>query len=378
MKLPLYTRKPIARMESLAKVAGLTHDELISLASKADFSYDIQKRVKPNGSYREISAPNKKLKNVQKRIVEQIFCHVEFPNYLQGSVKSLDSRNDITNAAMHTRKSLLIRMDIENFFPSVSEQFVFNIWKSFFRFPDKTADLLTKLTTYNGYLPQGVPTSSGLANLIFWDREPMLVSSLQAENLTYTRYVDDITISSLGYRNTPELNTIFAQVFGMFASKGLKANRNKTLISTNGHRQTVHNLNVNGDSPSMTKKDRSKVRAAVKECEDVSPAERIGPKYEELWGEIHGRVQRMFLLHRNESIPYLKRLDNIRPILDQDTFHNMSCAVELCEKQYRKDCQSKQYNKLYRQTQHQIPKTLYLFPDEQSALQKRLNKVTPR
>jgi RNA-directed DNA polymerase len=64
------------------------------------------------------------------------------------------------------------------------------------KFSPHLAHWLTKLTTWDHELPQGTPTSTHIANLVFLDTDIQLINLCNANNITYTRYVDDLTFSS--------------------------------------------------------------------------------------------------------------------------------------------------------------------------------------
>lgn len=157
-------------------------------------------------------------------------------------------------------------MDISNFFPSVTRQVVQDTWQRCFDFPPPVARLLARLTTHQEVLPQGAPTSPGLGNLVFWDCEGAVVENIRELGFVYTRFVDDVVVSSQEFVEMPDLEPIFTQVFGMFRSKGVRPNRHKIDISTSGHNMQVHNLNVNGAEPSIPKDERRRIRAAVRAC----------------------------------------------------------------------------------------------------------------
>jgi hypothetical protein len=107
------------------------------------------------------------LKTIQERIKVKILYKVFYPRYLQGSIKDDGiKRSYISNAKIHANSRIVINEDITKFFPSTSEQLIFDIWKIFFGFSDKVARYLTKLTTKDGLLPEGAKTSSYLANLV--------------------------------------------------------------------------------------------------------------------------------------------------------------------------------------------------------------------
>src|SRR5208282_1985532 len=110
------------------------------------------------------------------------------PPYLHGSLRK---RSRVTNAREHLRSRILIGLDIEKFFDNVHAELIYDVWSRFFRFPPEVAEILTTLTSHDGRLPQGAPTSSDLANLVFWENESRLVNRIRARGLRYGRLVDD-------------------------------------------------------------------------------------------------------------------------------------------------------------------------------------------
>ncbi len=63
-------------------------------------------------------------------------------------------------------------------------------------FSSKVSSILTHLTTNNYELPQGTPSSTAIANLIFVENDIKIIEYCFKNKLTYTRYVDDLVFSS--------------------------------------------------------------------------------------------------------------------------------------------------------------------------------------
>ena len=63
-------------------------------------------------------------------------------------------------------------------------------------FSPDVASVITKLTTFKGHLPQGAPTSTTLANLVFLPTGLKLNEIAKQHNLRFTIFVDDVTFSS--------------------------------------------------------------------------------------------------------------------------------------------------------------------------------------
>ena len=149
---------------------------------------------------------------------------------------------------------------------------VYRIWREFFHFAENAADLLTRLTTKDARVFQGTPTSSYLANLAFWDREPALVLRLISRGIRYSRYVDDIAVSSPAEMSEEDKRWAISQVYGMIGAAGFKPKRSKHKgLSARGS-ITMMGLNANASfRPTITKQERANTRALIFQLGGLSP-----------------------------------------------------------------------------------------------------------
>jgi len=157
------------------------------LDSEGNFRYSKGKKLE-----RIIHPSNGKLKIIQKQIEKKFLKKIVLPYYVQGGVKK---RSNVTNAKIHRGSKYKFLTDIKSFFPSINNDLVF---KAFIQqgFSKDVSSHLTKLTTYKGMLPQGAPTSTSVANLVFRPIDEKLQKICQANKIKYSRYVDDLTFSS--------------------------------------------------------------------------------------------------------------------------------------------------------------------------------------
>lgn len=184
---------------------------------------------------------------------------------MTGSLKGCDYK---TNATLHAGSSIVINEDITRFFPSTSDTIVHNIWQHFFGFGNEVTECLTKLTTRQGELPQGAITSSFLANLVFWKDEPALQASFRARGIIYSRYVDDIAVSSVNFLDKPAKTNVIASIYGMLSRHGYQPKRAKHEIRTSGQRMEVTKLSVNS-KPGLSSAKQSQIRSAVHHLEQA-------------------------------------------------------------------------------------------------------------
>lgn len=148
---------------------------------------------------------------------------------------------------------MVVQLDIKNFFPSIKTKYIYSLWRYFFNFSKEVSKLLTNLITFNDSFIQGSPLSSDIANLIFWDKEHYLVENFKNNNLVYSRYVDDINISSTNKIPDTLRTDIIQQVCSMVRSKQLKLKNNKTKILNKNNQLSVTGLVVN-DKARVSKK----------------------------------------------------------------------------------------------------------------------------
>ncbi|HHV6403151.1 TPA: reverse transcriptase family protein, partial [Haemophilus influenzae] len=236
---------------------------------------------------------------------------IYYPEYLQGS---LAKRDYLTNANIHTNSKCILTEDIRNFFPSISKDIVVSIWKNIFHFPYDVSETLAELITYKGFLVQGSPVSSYIANLALWYKEPELVNTLSQKGFIYTRYVDDISVSSKRPITKKEKTRIIRQIHTMLSSIGVELNRKKHKIMPRNNRQEIHRVNVNTNAPTLPKKEREKIESAVHQCEMMYKSSPKSSEYKTLFNATQGRVNMLSRLHSSLATKLKCRLEKIKPI----------------------------------------------------------------
>ena len=253
----LYFEAPIRSLRALCELLRLEEPALRELAAEANGLY---RPVKPkSGSKRETFDALPRLKLIHAKLKTDIFERVIFPDYLTGSLKGRDYKK---NAEKHAGKKVVVCEDVKSFFPSIKADKVYDVWNGFFGFAPDVSSLLTALTTKDGAVPQGAIPSSYLANLVLWRSEPLLHAKLASQGIDYSRYVDDISFSSVRFLSRVEKTAAIGAIFGMLSAAGLRAGREKHQIFNGALPMIVTKLVVN-NKPSLTKRNRAQVRAAM-------------------------------------------------------------------------------------------------------------------
>ena len=211
----------------LAYVLKVEQQEISSIIANIDAFYDeweINKINRQGKVKKRVLNPSlRRLKEIQKRIQKNILCKLEIPDYAFGAVKG---RDNVMNARKHQGKKFIFTTDLRDFFPSITNRKVFEMFLSF-DFSPTVARLLTKLTTYKGKLPQGVPTSSTISNLVFIRTGKKLARFAKDNRITFTTFIDDLTFSApISFKEKA------GQMIDLIQEDGFRISHNKTNYKT--------------------------------------------------------------------------------------------------------------------------------------------------
>jgi hypothetical protein len=308
MNVPYYKHRPIGSTRALSKALNRPEKYILRLSKDAPQMYRIARdgiTIKKDGSQKIIYNPAYPLKKLQQSINEQILCKVVFPLYINGGIRD---RNYRDNCLLHTATQTVVKLDISTFFESIHADEIRQLWQRFFHFPTPVAKLLAELTTLNGYLPRGAPTSSYLANLIFWDVEPQLVNFLSENGITYSRYIDDVTLSAKRSLGNDEIADGISKVYGMFYQKRVSPNRVKQKIMHSNEAMQVHRINVNGKLPTIPKITRKGIEAGVHNLARDMKLHGFSNEIMARWIRLNGSIAWMGQFHPVQSQNLKKQL----------------------------------------------------------------------
>lgn len=162
--------------------------------------FDIPKR---SGGKRTISAPNKRLKLLQRRLAKYLNkCELEIEK-ARGVKRPLahgfkKDYSILTNADTHRKRRYVLNIDLENFFGTINFGRVrgFLIKNRDFALKPDVATVIAQIACHDNALPQGSPCSPVLSNLIANVMDIRLAKLAKENGCSYTRYVDDITFST--------------------------------------------------------------------------------------------------------------------------------------------------------------------------------------
>lgn len=171
-------------------------------------------------------------------------------------------RSAVQCAAKHIGARWIIRLDIHDFFGSVDEASVFDIFEGL-GYPRLLSFELARLCTrpkfagvpyrrgrapYRelpmGSLPQGAPTSGALANAAMRRVDTRLAKVAVRRGLIYTRYSDDLVFSTAGAFNRSKAVALIEEVGAVLQADRFQPHRRKTRVLPPGARKIVLGLLV--------------------------------------------------------------------------------------------------------------------------------------
>ena len=267
--------------------------------------------LKRSGGVRLIESPKSRLKELQRRILSDILDRIPAHAAVHGFVKK---RSIATFAAPHIGKHVLLRLDLQNFFPAFPAARV----QAFFRtlgYPEKVADLMGGLCTNSAprdiwsvrppeidpmqwyevrtlyarpHLPQGAPTSPAAANLTAYRLDCRLLGLAKSAGAVYTRYADDLAFSG-GEEFNRVVERFSAHAAAIALEEGFSVNHRKTRIMRQGVRQLLAGIVVN-EQRSLPRRDLERLEATLTNCVRFGPESQNRMALPDFRAHLEGRI----------------------------------------------------------------------------------------
>lgn len=191
-RIPIPIPPELASEASLLAYLGLGAKELKKIWWYRSRMYHRFSIAKGAGKTRIITAPDRRLKFLQGKLAQLLNQLYLVRNPVHGFVPA---RSVKTNAEAHGRRRFIVNLDLQDFFPTITENRVRGLLVSL-GIDAGVAEIVARLCCIDGYLPQGAPTSPVLSNMICYRLDSELLRNAKSARAIYTRYADDITFSS--------------------------------------------------------------------------------------------------------------------------------------------------------------------------------------
>lgn len=256
-------RARLRGVDDLARALGVTAGELRGHEPK----HRATSIAKRSGGRRLLHVPDPATKRLQRRILDRVLARLKAHPAAHGFERG---RSIATNAAIHAGRAVVLRLDVEGFFPATRAERIGRMFRRL-AWDDEASDLLVRLTTHEGALPQGAPTSPRLSNLVNTALDFELSRAVARWHGRYTRYADDVTISfPEDWIGAVERARHAARE--AFGRRGYRLHvRKKTSVRRRHQRQVVCGLVVN-EKVSLPRETRRRLRAVRHHLERGLPA----------------------------------------------------------------------------------------------------------
>lgn len=283
-----------------------------------------------HGNARLLEAPKYRLRQAQRTILSQLLDPVPVHDSAHGFVTGRSVR---TGAAPHVGAAVIISLDLESFFASISAGRIYGVLRSI-GYPEPVAHLLTGLCTTRTpvpvlaamphadtgsafrlrrrltepHLPQGAPTSPQLANLCAFHLDQRLSAYALAAGLRYTRYADDLTFSSLD--PTVRARAIITAIGAIVAEEGFVVHTGKTRVRRPHQRQQVTGVVVN-TRLRVPRENYDTLRAILHNCARTGPDEQNRDGHADFRAHLRGRIAWAGSLDADQGRRLLAAFDRI-------------------------------------------------------------------
>ena len=254
LKLILADCPVILSIKHLAQIIDVDWEMLKTMVNHPSSFYYKFAIPKRSGGYRQIASPYPEMLRVQRWINDNILSKIEVHESTRGFVKGMSITD---NAAPHLGHAVVLKTDIQDFFPSVGINRVRMIFK-LLGYHKKVAYALASLCCLNGVLPQGAATSPAVSNIIL-KRLDFRINGLASKfGLTYTRYADDLTLSG-GYIPA----RLLKYISDIVTDEGFQLNEAKTKIIHSGHQQIITGVSIASGEMKLPRKTKREIRSNV-------------------------------------------------------------------------------------------------------------------
>lgn len=288
-------------------------EKLIRIPGYARTQYKVHRIRKKSGGERVIEAPSPLLKKIQRAILDAYLY--PFWRVSQSAMGFVPGRGIVTNAAQHfsaayRNRQVVLKMDMHNFFPSISMVNILNSMHDRMRYKAHRVVLpippipgwvsippnakmrnvifwgevhteavlnnrvlwdillrlmygLVKVCCLDERLPQGGPTSPMLSNLVMAPIDNTLrvvLGRALKGGWQYTRYADDTIVSCTSVKNAVIARTLIRKIIN--STPFLQINEEKTQILCNHLPQRITGVNIN-DKVSVSRWKRDSIRAEI-------------------------------------------------------------------------------------------------------------------
>jgi len=237
-------------IERAAKMLALPVSFLLRLAVTAPYRYKEYTIPKKTGGVRTIHHPARELKLVQGWLLQNVLGRLP----VHGAATAYRKESSIRrNAERHVGNNYLLRVDFQDFFPSLRGNDVAAVLEANRRgladgdVTDADIAFIRMIVCRGNSLTIGAPTSPCLSNAIMFNFDAAWSQRTQPLEVSYTRYADDLYFSTNHPNLLQEVLNSLREFLRAEGSPLLRINERKTAFSSRKRRRLVAGLVLTSD-----------------------------------------------------------------------------------------------------------------------------------
>ncbi|SHL74843.1 retron St85 family RNA-directed DNA polymerase [Phytopseudomonas punonensis] len=249
-------------IEKLASALKKSEAEVLIFLKNAPKKYKVYTIPKRTSGHRVIAQPSKELKEYQRKYLEL----QDFPIH-NSAIAYRKNFSIKDNANAHKKNRYLLKLDLENFFNSISNHLFWRVWESILPMPPEADKrILENLLfwcpskTIGGrlILSIGAPSSPLISNFFMYKFDDAIYEICMEREIKYTRYADDLTFSTNRKNILFELpHLVETLLFSLFGS-AIRINKKKTKFSSTGHNRHVTGITISNNQKLSLGRDRKR------------------------------------------------------------------------------------------------------------------------
>lgn len=253
-------------IERLQSDFSLSTRDVRVLLFTAAYRYKLHYIEKRHGrGKRLIAQPTAEIKLLQRWAIEkyvtQLPIHKAATAYRSGvSIKD--------HAAVHANNRYLLKLDFQDFFPSILGTHFLMHLKSHMKISEEDANLLMRLLfrfdreMQDYVLSIGAPSSPAVSNTVMYDFDNALTDFCKAHDIIYTRYADDLALSTNKPKVLDDAFQFIKQLCREMPYPRLQLNDAKTVFTSKKHRRQLTGLILtNEGKPSLGREKKRLIRS---------------------------------------------------------------------------------------------------------------------
>jgi len=253
-------------IERIQSDFSLSRHDVRVLVFTAAYRYKLHYIEKRHGRGRRLIAqPTAEIKMLQRWAIEKYVTHLPIHKAATAYRAGVSIKD---HAAIHAGNRYLLKLDFQDFFPSILGKHFLMHLKAHMKISDDDANLLMRLLfrfdreTQDYVLSIGAPSSPVVSNTILYDFDNALANYCRTHDIVYSRYTDDLALSTSKPKVLNDAFVFIKRLCGEMPYPRLQLNDAKTVFTSKKHRRQLTGLILTNDGqPSLGREKKRLIRS---------------------------------------------------------------------------------------------------------------------